>query len=206
MAEAGRVVAGTARGVRLLAPGPGTRPLADRVKQAVFGSLDPELPGAVVLDLCAGSGGAAIEALSRGAARAVLVEKDAATGRIIGENLRRAGVADRALLVRRDAAAYLRDGAAVDGPFDLVILDPPYADTGLRDACLAVLGASAAPGAGAAIGPGDLLAPDARVVVTAFAKTPPPSAVGLLRSVRERRFGETLIVDYRAPSGDPAVP
>jgi 16S rRNA (guanine966-N2)-methyltransferase len=212
MAEAGRVVAGTARGVRLLAPGPGTRPLADRVKQAVFGSLDPELPGAVMLDLCAGSGGAAIEALSRGAARAVLVEKAPATARIIGENLRRAGVADRARVVRRDATDYLRDGAAADGPFDLVILDPPYADTGLRDACLAILGAGALeagapPEAGDDVpGAGGLLAPDARVVVTAFAKTPPPSAAGLLRSVRERRFGETLIVDYRVAPGQRAVP
>ncbi len=180
------MIAGAARGTRLLAPGPGTRPLGDRVKQAVFGSLAPDLPGAAVLDLCAGSGGAAIEALSRGAARAVLVERDAATARVIAENLRRANIADRARVVRRDAAGYLRDAAAADGPFDLVILDPPYADTGLRDACLAALGT------------GGCLAPGARIVVTSFAKTPPPAGVGLLRSARERRFGETLIVDYRA--------
>ena len=73
MAEAGRVIAGSAGGIRLLAPGAGTRPLADRVKQAVFATLEPDLPGAAVLDLFAGSGAAAIESLSRGAARAVLV-------------------------------------------------------------------------------------------------------------------------------------
>ena len=103
MAGAGRVVAGSARGVRLAAPGAGTRPLADRVKEAVFGSLEPALPEAAILDLCAGSGGAAIEALSRGASRAVLVERDRGSCRVIAENLRRADVADRARVVRADA-------------------------------------------------------------------------------------------------------
>jgi len=66
MGDAGRVIAGSARGVRLAAPGSATRPLGARVKQAVFGALEPSLREAAVLDLCAGSGGAAIEALSRG--------------------------------------------------------------------------------------------------------------------------------------------
>ena len=67
MADAGRVIAGSARGVRLAAPGAGTRPLADRVKQTLFGILEPELEAAAVLDLFAGSGAGGIEALSRGA-------------------------------------------------------------------------------------------------------------------------------------------
>jgi 16S rRNA (guanine966-N2)-methyltransferase len=83
MAGSGRVVAGSAGGIQLAAAGTGTRPLADRVKQAVFGSLEPLLPGAVILDLCAGSGAAAIEALSRGAVRAVLVERDAGAVNVI---------------------------------------------------------------------------------------------------------------------------
>ena len=73
MPDAGRVIAGTARGLRLEAPGPGTRPIGDRVKQTLFAILEPELEGAVVADLYAGSGAGAIEALSRGAARATLV-------------------------------------------------------------------------------------------------------------------------------------
>ena len=77
--DAGRVIAGSAAGRRLSrAPGPGTRPLADRVKQTLFAILEPDLPGAGVLDLFAGSGAAGIEALSRGAAAAVFVERDAA--------------------------------------------------------------------------------------------------------------------------------
>jgi 16S rRNA (guanine(966)-N(2))-methyltransferase RsmD len=196
VADAGRVIAGSARGVRLAAPGAGTRPLADRVKQAVFGSLEPALADASILDLCAGSGGAAIEALSRGASRAVLVERDRGTCRVIAENLRRGGVADRARVVRADALAYLRDAAAGDGPFDVVILDPPYAEVDLREACLVRLG-----------GPDGPLAPGAVVVATSFGKQPPPPSAGLLRSTRERRFGETLVVFYRrADPGDEPPP
>ena len=92
MADAGRVIAGSARGVRLATPGPGTRPLADRVKQTLFAVLEPALYEAAVLDLFAGSGAAGIEALSRGATRAVFVEKDASAVRTIHENLRRTGL------------------------------------------------------------------------------------------------------------------
>ncbi len=186
MGDAGRVIAGSARGVRLAAPGSATRPLGDRVKQAVFGALEPSLDGAAVLDLCAGSGGAGIEALSRGSRHAILVEHDPGTCRVIAENLRRAAVADRARVVRGDALAYLRGPAAVDGPFDVVILDPPYADDALREACLLALGAADGP-----------LDPGGVVVATAFGKRPPPATAGLLRSTRERRFGETLVVFYR---------
>jgi 16S rRNA (guanine966-N2)-methyltransferase len=96
MANAGRVIAGSARGVRLLAPGEGTRPLSDRVKQTLFGILEAETLGpwpAPFLDLFAGSGAAGIEALSRGADRVVFVERDPGAVRAIRENLRRAGLA-----------------------------------------------------------------------------------------------------------------
>jgi 16S rRNA (guanine966-N2)-methyltransferase len=197
VADAGRVIAGSARGVRLAAPGAGTRPLTDRVKQAVFGALEPALHDAAVLDLCAGSGGAAIEALSRGAASAILVEHDAATCRVIAENLRRSGVEERARIVRADALAYLRTSAVADGPFDVVIVDAPYVEIQLRDACLLALGTER-----------DLLGPGALVAATGFRKRPPPAAAGLLRSTRERRFGETLVVFYRraAPEDVPPAP
>ena len=109
MADAGRVIAGTARGIRLEAPGPGTRPLADRVKQTLFAILEPDLPGARVLDLFAGSGAAGIEALSRGAASATFVEHDAGAAKIISSNLARAGLAGpNAAIVCDDAARWLR--------------------------------------------------------------------------------------------------
>jgi hypothetical protein len=81
VADAGRVIAGSAKGIRLAAPGPGTRPLSDRVKQTLFAILEPDLDGAAVLDLFAGSGAGGIEALSRGAASATFVEHDRAPRR-----------------------------------------------------------------------------------------------------------------------------
>jgi len=185
MADAGRVIAGSARGIRLAAPGTGTRPLTDRVKQTLFAVLEPDLDGAVVLDLYAGSGAGAIEALSRGAARAVLVEKDAGACRTIAENLRRTRLAADSRVVRRDVVAWLADpaGAAADAPFDLVLVDPPYADTaGLVRAL-------------------DLVGPHVRdggaVIAKHFWRDAPPARLGMLASERERRFGETTLTFYR---------
>jgi len=186
------VVAGAARGIRLLAPGQGTRPLADRVKEAAFGILAPDLADARFLDLFAGSGAAGIEALSRGAAAAVLVEHDAGAIRTIGENLRRTGLADRATVVRMDVLRYLgRLEEPPPDPFDVAFVDPPYAETGLRDAALARLGAADAPGIASLLGSG------ARVAVTHFWRDAPPDAAGLLASERVRRFGETAVTFYR---------
>jgi len=192
MTEAGRVIAGSARGLRLRAPGEGTRPLADRVKQTLFAILEPDLIDAVVLDLFAGSGAGGIEALSRGAARAVFVEHDQNAARTVAENLASTHLADRADVVRSDAIAYLRDRAASDGPFDVVLVDPPYSETALMDGALARLGAADR----------ELLTADAWVIAKHFWRTPPPDAVGLLASVRTRRFGETALTFYR-PSKEP---
>ncbi|HEY3334283.1 MAG TPA: 16S rRNA (guanine(966)-N(2))-methyltransferase RsmD [Candidatus Limnocylindrales bacterium] len=185
MADAGRVIAGTARGIRLAAPGTGTRPLTDRVKQTLFAVLEPALRDAVVVDLYAGSGAGAIEALSRGAAMAILVEKDAGACRVIAENLRRTRLEEAARIVRRDVITWLSEpaGAAADAPFDLVLVDPPYADiTGLARAL-------------------ELLGPHVRaggtVVAKHFWRDAPPSRVGMLASQRERRFGETVLTFYR---------
>lgn len=192
MPEAGRVIAGSARGRRLIAPGEGTRPLADRVKQTLFAILEPDLPGAAFLDLCAGSGAAGIEALSRGAARAVFVEKDRAAIATIEENLRRAGLAGpSAHVVRADAAAWLTGPGAAEGPFDLVVVDPPYADTALLERLLALLGDPRR----------SLLAPAARVVAKHFWRDRPPATIGLLASERDRRFGETGLTFYRREGG-----
>jgi 16S rRNA (guanine(966)-N(2))-methyltransferase RsmD len=191
--DGGRVIAGTAAGLRLLAPGSATRPLADRVKQTLFAILEPDLPGAAVLDLFAGSGAAGIEALSRGAARAVFVDRDAAAVRTIRANLERTGLADRADVRPGDALSYLRADAAAAGPFDLAIVDPPYADTGALHAALTGLG-----------NPG-IVAPAGRVVVKHFWRETLPGEIGLLRSGRSRRFGETALTFYgRAEEGTDA--
>ena len=197
MADAGRVIAGTAAGRRLLAPGPGTRPLADRVKQTLFAILEPGLPGATVLDLFAGSGAAGIEALSRRAARAVFVERDPGAIRVIRENLRRAGFGEEAtLVVQGEALAWLRARGAGSGPFDTVIVDPPYADTALLATALAILGDPA----------GHVLTAGGRVVAKHFWRDAPPERIGLLASERSRRFGETALTFYRAEGAAPEGP
>src|SRR6476619_241213 len=111
MPDAGRVIAGSARSIRLEAPGEGTRPLGDRVKQTLFAILEPDLPGSEFLDLFAGSGAAGIEALSRGAARATFVERDKGAIATIGANLARTHVGPHARVVRADVIAWLRDPA-----------------------------------------------------------------------------------------------
>ncbi len=196
MADAGRVIAGTAGGRRLTAPGEGTRPLADRVKQTLFAILEPDLVGSAFLDLCAGSGAAGIEALSRGAARATFVERDRRAATTIAENLSLTGLAGpEAMIVRADGVDWLAadraDGPA-DGPFDLVFIDPPYADTELLGRLLAILGADAQ---------GRLVRRGGRVVAKHFWRDRPPAVVGLLASDRDRRFGETGLTFYRREDG-----
>ncbi len=205
MADAGRVIAGSARGRRLVAPGEGTRPLADRVKQTLFAVLEPDLPGAAFLDLCAGSGAAGIEALSRGAARVTFVERDRRVIGTIAENLARTGLAgEDARVIRAAAEAWLTGpggtvaggpglgGVSGGGPFDVVFVDPPYADVELLDRLLAILGADSDE---------RLLVPGARVVAKHFWRDRPPAQVGLLASERDRRFGETGLTFYRREGG-----
>jgi 16S rRNA (guanine966-N2)-methyltransferase len=186
--SAGRVIAGTARGIRLSAPGEGTRPMADRVKQTLFAILEPALRGARVLDLFAGSGAGGIEALSRGAATAVFVERDAGAAAAIKANLERTHLdGPTVAVVRAEALTWLaRATGSVAGPYDVVLLDPPYERTDLLLAALDHLGG------------GRILAPGARVVAKHFWRDGPPARVGLLASVRERRFGETALTFYRA--------
>lgn len=119
-----RIIAGTMRG-RNLKTGAGlwTRPTSDKVKGAIFNVLRNKVVDAKVLDLFAGTGSLAIEALSRGAKEAVLVEESPAAWKIIRENLETVGVLDCTTLIRQDALRYLVSNQEV---FDLIFLDPPY--------------------------------------------------------------------------------
>jgi 16S rRNA (guanine966-N2)-methyltransferase len=122
-----RIVAGELRGRRVRVPPGVVRPTADRVREAVFSILGPLVDGAAVLDLYAGSGALALEALSRGAARAVCVEADRDAAAVLRDNVQALGLAGRCRVVERRAAE-LR-GVALGGPFDLVFADPPYGGT-----------------------------------------------------------------------------
>ena len=120
-----RVVAGSRKGARIFAPKRGdTRPTADRVREAAFNLIGP-VEGMVVLDLFAGSGAMGIEALSRGAPRAVFVESDRDASRVIERNLEKLRLLGAAI-VRRDAITALAAEAGAGRRYDLVLVDPPY--------------------------------------------------------------------------------
>lgn len=118
-----RLIAGSAGGIPLLTPKHDMRPTSDRVREAVFSILGTRVEGAQVADLFAGSGAYGLEALSRGAARAVFVEKNAAACEIIGRNARKARLHDRAAIRPADAFAWLK---AERDAFDIIFADPPY--------------------------------------------------------------------------------
>lgn len=191
MADAGRVIAGSARGRRLETPGEGIRPLGDRVKQTLFAVLEGKAVGAwpvPFLDLFAGSGAGGIEALSRGAPSAVFVELDPRAIRTIETNLTRTGLgsAGRARVVRADALRWLDEPAGLaGGPFGAVLVDPPYVDATLLPA-LERLG-----------GP-DLgwLSHEAVVVAKHFWRDAPPERVANLVLRRSRRLGGTQLSFY----------
>lgn len=130
-----RIIGGAWRSRRLVFPASeGLRPTPDRVRETVFNWLAPHLPGASCLDLFAGSGAFGFEALSRGAARVVLVEKRLEVVEALRHN-RGQLKADQADIVHADAVEYLRGPAAV---FDIVFIDPPY-DSGLLGPCIELL-------------------------------------------------------------------
>jgi 16S rRNA (guanine966-N2)-methyltransferase len=167
-----RVVAGAFKGHRLVAPrGVRTRPTADRVREALFSMLG-DVEGARVLDLYAGSGALGIEALSRGAACAVFVERDPRAASAIERNLAAVGADGR--VVRQDVARFL---GRAEGTFDLVFCDPPY-DSASR---LAGTLAERLPG---------LTAPDARIVTESDKRNPLELPFPL---VTERTYGDTRI-------------
>lgn len=127
-----RIIGGTHRGRRLpLVPGSDVRPTPDRVRETLFNWLTPVLPGARCLDLYAGTGVLGLEALSRGAAESIFVERDPRVATAIEDAL--LTLRGRGQVHRADALRWLRTRGA--DPYRLVFLDPPYADEGLGDLC-----------------------------------------------------------------------
>jgi 16S rRNA (guanine966-N2)-methyltransferase len=174
-----RIIAGTARGRRLSAPrGQGTRPTGEKVRGAVMNVLGQLFDGGDVLDLYAGTGALALEALSRGAARAVCVESDRRAAEVIRENAAACGFADRVdVRLGRVAAVVPR---LEPGRFALLFVDPPYAEG--PEAALALAA--------------EKLAPGGRAVAEHDAKRPPPERIGPLALADRRAYGGTGISIY----------
>ena len=181
-----RIIAGAAKGRRLAVPGAGTRPTSDRAREGLFNSLAAtvRLDGARVLDLYAGTGALGLEALSRGARAAVLVEADRRAVEVIRRNVEAVGLPG-ATVVHAPVGRFL--AGEPDEPYDLVLLDPPYAL-----ATAGVLGDVAQLGGG-------WLAHDALVVVERSARSGPlPWSEERITPAGEKRYGETLFCYGRA--------
>ncbi|MDN5697762.1 MAG: pantetheine-phosphate adenylyltransferase [Rubrobacter sp.] len=181
-----RIIAGSARGVRLAEVPSGVRPTGDRVRESVFNSLGQFFDGGSVLDLYAGTGALGIEALSRGCERAVFVERDRRAVKTIRENLRRAGFEERAEVVRGDVTEALERRAAgmYNGEFRLIFADPPYRIApDDMEGVLEYLGSVLEPGGRAVIESG------------ADSGVTPPSGAGIEKGV-SRRYGDTAVTIF----------
>lgn len=176
-----RVTGGALGGRRLRAPRAGARPSADRVREALFARIDPA--DAAVLDLYAGSGALGIEALSRGAAHAVFVERAPRCAGVLRENLAALGLTARAEVLVADALGALDRLCEAGRRFDLVLVDPPY---GSEEAGRALV----------RLARSELL-PEGAIVVVESSRRRPPAAVEGLEGIDERRYGDTLVTRFR---------
>jgi 16S rRNA (guanine966-N2)-methyltransferase len=181
-----RIVAGTVGGRTIQVPPRGTRPTSDRVREAIFSRLEHlgVVDGARVLDLYAGSGALGLEAASRGAASVTLVDSARVAVDVARRNVAALGLQD-VRVVAQPAEAFVTAaaaGSAGDGPYHLVLVDPPY-DLG-AEALARVLDGLAAPG---------VLDPSAVVVVERSARTPEPAWPAGWDRLASRTYGETVV-------------
>lgn len=177
-----RVITGKARGVQLKTPeGMKTRPTTDRVKEALFSIIQFEIPGAKVLDLFGGTGQLGIEALSRGAASAVFVDAAEPACKLIRENLKRTKLDQQGRVIRGDYLDFLKRNRE---QFDIIFLDPPYAEVFLENAlkCITEI---------------DILQSNGIIVTERpLDKELPWECDGYQRS-RDYKYGKTLLTVYR---------
>jgi 16S rRNA (guanine966-N2)-methyltransferase len=184
-----RVIAGSAKGMRLGPVPPGVRPVSDRAREGVFSSLALEVPEARVLDLYAGTGAMGIEALSRGAEHVVFVDRAYEASAAIHDNLDRTRLAGRGTVVTQDVTAFLANAPLPAGPFDLILLDPPY------DVDVAELG-----GVLGAIRPESLSDQGWTVLLTRGIKSSTPVIPVHWAVARQLRYGDSLVILYREVS------
>lgn len=180
-----RVITGTARGRRLKTlDGNDVRPTADRVKEAIFSVIQFDIEGRRMLDLFAGSGQMGIEAVSRGAAGAVLVDSAAASVAVVRENVENCGMNGVCQIVQSDAMTYLRPRAGRQ-EFDFAFLDPPYGK-GLLQAVLP--------------GVASVMKPRGAIICESPVDEVLPETAGAFRVDRTYRYGKIKVTFYRVPS------
>ena len=178
-------MAGAAKGTRLAPVPAGTRPMSDRAREGLFSSLGSTVEGARVLDLFAGSGAIGIEALSRGARESLFVDSAPGAAKAIHENLRRTKLTRSGTVRRMDAVRAVREGP---GPFDLVVLDPPYRlEQPYLDALLAEIAGQR------------VVAPGGRVVMSRSTRTYMPVIPVNWELERRLSYGDSIVFIFRIP-------
>lgn len=185
-----RVIAGTARGRRLVTPtGRATRPTADRVKEALFSilhSLDT-VDDARVLDLFAGSGALGIEALSRGACTAVFIEQASPALKALSSNLESCGFTQQATVMGCDVKRGLAQLKRNNAPFDLIFMDPPYHGELYQETIMALAG---------------LVTEHTVLVAESASKNPLPDRIGPFVCIRRRTYGDTMLEFFTTEQSD----
>jgi len=185
-----RIISGISKGKRLCTlRGQAIRPTSDRVKESIFNILGKEVDGRHVLDLFAGTGNLGIEALSRGAAKAVFVEKDKSAIDLIKKNLSRCGFDDRSHIITGEVERTIRLLHRKGEVFDFIFMDPPYR-RGLVQQTLGILQAQT------------LHHEDSILVIEHDRREPLSESMEEWALLRKRRFGDT-VVSFIAPSGKP---
>lgn len=175
-----RVITGTARGRKLIAPeGLETRPTSDMAKEALFSIIQFEVEGAMVLDLFAGSGQLGIEALSRGARGAVFIDTSREAQKAIMQNLEQTGLKSSARVAMMDAQSFLK---SAKDTFDIALLDPPY-NKGLIAEVLPLLS--------------ERMAKSGIIICETQRDEQLPPSAGSFKLVKEYRYGKAKLTTYR---------
>lgn len=179
-----RVITGEYGGRRLKAvPGESTRPTTDKIKESLFNMIGPYFDGGNCLDLFAGSGGLAIEAVSRGMDKAVLIDKAPAAIKVIRENIAVTKEEEKFTVIRGDAAKVIRNLRNEQRVFDLVFLDPPYAKQQIVSQIEELLN-------------NGMLSPEALIVCEVDKKVDLPETIKNAREYKSAEYGITKIVIY----------
>ena len=155
------------------------RPTSDKVKQALFNILGERVVDSLFLDLFAGAGGIGIEALSRGAGRVVFVDASRASLNVVNQNIAQTGFEERSQAVLSKVESFLKKPL---GSYDIVFLDPPYADE-MQPLLELIAGAG-------------ILKPESIVIAEHFKKQPSPACAGDLTLYREAKYGDTVLAFY----------
>ena len=181
-----RVIAGTQKGRRLKAPiGNRIRPTSERVREALFSILGPDVSKFTVLDLCCGTGTIGLEALSRGATHVVFVDHDRDSLQFVRKNLEHFGSPSNAVVLHCDAWRVARQPQFLHyAPYDIIFVDPPYQHQELETLLYT-------------LGKATILSQNGVMIVEHFWKTQLPQDVGCLKLVRQSRYGDTMLTFFQ---------